>query len=146
MINAIIEAISISLNVEFGDRYKIYREIKHQGLQEPCFFIQCLNPTSRLFLNKRYLRTNQFCIQYFPEQEGKKKEECYEIAEHLFQCLEWLEVKEDTMMGTQMHYEVVDGMLHFFVNYDAFVYKISESIPFMEEVSLETSSKEQEEL
>lgn len=141
MINAIIEAISISLNAEFGDRYKIYQEIKQQGLQEPCFFIQCLNPTNKLFLNKRYFRTNQFCVQYFPEQEGQKKKECYAIAERLFQCLEWLEVKEDLMMGTQMRYELVDGIIHFFVNYDAFVYKIAESSPFMEEVYSETSAK-----
>lgn len=141
MINAIIEAISMSLNAEFGDRYKIYREVKRQGLQEPCFFIQCLNPTNQLFLNKRYFRTNQFCIQYFPEREERKKEECYAVAERLFQCLEWLEVKEDLMMGTQMRYELVNGMLHFFVNYDTFVYKITKNSPFMEEVYSETSAK-----
>jgi len=105
MINAIIEAISISLNAEFGGRYKIYLEVKRQGLQEPCFFIQCLNPTNQLFLNKRYFRTNQFCIQYFSEREERKKEECYAVAERLFQCLEWLEVKEDLMMENRVRVE-----------------------------------------
>ena len=71
MINSIIDSISIALNAEFGDCYKNYKEEKKQDLEEPCFFIQCLNPTQRLFLNKRYFRKNQFCIQYFPETSDK---------------------------------------------------------------------------
>ena len=46
-------------------------------------------------------------------------------------------------MGTKIKYEVVDSMLHFFVNYDMFVYKIAESIPVMEEISTESSVKGQ---
>ena len=46
MINSIIEAISISLNEEFGDGYEIHMEEIKQGLKEPCFFIACLNPTT----------------------------------------------------------------------------------------------------
>ena len=141
MLNEIITGISQKLNATFGDGYEIYENDVEQGLEEPCFFIQCLNPTNQLFLNKRYFRTNQFCIQYFSEREERKKEECYAVAERLFQCLEWLEVKEDLMMGTQMRYELVNGMLHFFVNYDMFVYKISKNSPFMEEVYSETSAK-----
>ena len=49
MINSIIESISISLNAEFGDRYKTHREAKRQGLKEPCFFVQCLNPRKNCF-------------------------------------------------------------------------------------------------
>ena len=74
MINSIIEAISVALNEEFGDGYKIHMEEIRQGLKEPCFFIQCLNPTHELFLGKRYLQTNQFCIQYFPATREKQKE------------------------------------------------------------------------
>lgn len=141
MINSIIESISISLNAEFGDKYKIHREAKRQGLKEPCFFIQCLNPTNRLFFGKRYFRQNQFCIQYFPKDELHENEECHATAERLFMCLKYLKVNSDSVMGTKMKYEVVDGILHFFVNYDMFVYKMAESVPFMEEVSSETSVK-----
>ncbi len=142
MINSIIDSISIALNAEFGDCYKNYKEEKKQDLEEPCFFIQCLNPTQRLFLNKRYFRKNQFCIQYFPET-GDKNEECLAVAERLLECLEYLTVNSDLVMGTKMHYEVIDGILHFFVNYDMFVYKIAETVPIMEEVSAETSVKGQ---
>lgn len=142
MINSIIDSISIALNAEFGDCYKNYKEEKKQDLEEPCFFIQCLNPTQRLFLNKRYFRKNQFCIQYFPETSDKN-EECFAVAERLLERLEYLTVNRDLVMGTKMHYEVVDGILHFFVNYDMFVYKIAEIIPIMEEVLAETSVKGQ---
>lgn len=141
MINSIIESISVSLDAEFGSRYNIYREEKRQGLKEPCFFILCINPTNRLFLNKRYFRTNQFCIHYFPEHDGNKNEECHETAERLFHCLEWLEVDGDPVMGTKMRYEIDEGILHFFVNYDLFVRKVGEPIPHMEEISEETFAK-----
>ena len=42
MINAIIEAVSVSLNSEFGDGYEIHMEEIEQGLEEPCFFISCV--------------------------------------------------------------------------------------------------------
>jgi len=141
MINSIIESISITLNAEFGDKYKIHREEKRQGLKEPCFFIQCINQTEELFFSKRYFRQNQFCIQYFPEDKFRGKQECYAVAERLFSCLEYLDVGGDLVMGTKMKYEVTDDIVHFFVNYDLFVYKVAESVPVMEEVSSETHVK-----
>lgn len=141
MINSIIGAISISLNADFGDRCKIYKEAKRQGLEEPCFFIQCLNPTEELFFWKRYFRQNQFCVQYFPEDKLHGKQECYTVAEQLFSCLEYLEVDGDLVMGTKMKCEMADGILHFFVNYDLFVYKVAESVSAMEELFSGTSVK-----
>lgn len=141
MINTLIASISIALNAEFGDKYKIHREAKKQGLQEPCFFIQCLNPTENLFFGKRYFRQNQFCIQYFPEDELHGNEECCAVAERLLSCLEYLDVVGDLVMGTKMRYEVTDGILHFFVNYDLFVYKVVESAPVLESISSETHVK-----
>lgn len=141
MINSIIEAISISLNAEFGDNYKIYREVKKQGLREPCFFIQCLNPTKQLFLKKQYIRKNPFCIQYFPKTE-QENEECLAVAERLFLCLEYLVLEDRTVRGTQMRYELVDGILHFFVDYNMFVDKVEEAVPDMEEISFQSFVKE----
>ena len=140
MINLIIKSISVRLDAELNG-CEINIEEKKEGLKEPCFFVLCINSTNKLFLNRRYFRTNQFCIQYIPECGGREKAECYEVAERLFDCLEWLEVGGNLVMGTKMKYEVVDGVLHFFVNYDMFVYKVEESVPVMEEVSSETLLK-----
>ena len=142
MINSIVEAISCSLNKEFGDDYEIHNEEIKQGLKEPCFFITCLNPTTELFLGKRYFRTNQFCIQYFPETNEKQRE-CNGVAERMWQCLEYITIygEDKPIMGTKMKYEVVNGVLNFFVNYDCFIRKIEQQTP-MESLQASTNVKE----
>ncbi len=126
MINAIIAGISTTLDGAFG--YEVYGEEIKQGLKEPCFFIKCLNPTNNLFLGKRYFRKNNFVVQYFPKSEHKPKAECYEMAEELTQHLELIPVLDTVLRGTEMSYEVVEGVLNFFVNYDCFVYKVDEKV------------------
>ena len=140
MITTIIEAISVALDGEFGDLYGIHMEEIGQGLKEPCFFISCLNPTSRRFLKGRYFRVSQFCIQYFPETREKRRGG-YRVAERLLSCLEYIALEGDAVMGTRMHYEVLDGVLHFFVDYDMFVDRREGEIPAMGEVSQETLVK-----
>ena len=141
MINSIIESIRISLGTEFGDGYAVYREENEQGLQKPCFSVLCADTANRRFLNRRYFRTSRFCIHYVPACNEKEKEECFAVAERLFRCLEWLEVQGDPVMGTRMKYEVADGVLRFFVNYDMFVYAEADAVPLMEEISSATSMK-----
>ena len=133
MTNSIIEGISTALDAEFGQGYEIHMEEIKQGLTEPCFFIVTLNPTTEQFLGKRYFKTNSFCIQYFP-QSDKKQRECNDVAERMNWCLEYITVSGDKCRGTQMHHEVIDGVLNFFVNYDFFVYKheVSEVMGEME--------------
>lgn len=139
MINKIIDGISISLNAEFGDDYKIYTESIEQGLKEPCFSIVCVNPTNELFRGKKYFRKNLFCIQYFPKGEDKRSE-CMDVLERMFDCLEVIKFGEDLQRGTSMHGEVVDQVLNFFVNYDMFVYKV-ESTDAMETMDLTSNVK-----
>lgn len=138
MINKIIDGISISLNAEFGDDYKIYTESIEQGLKEPCFSILCVNPTNELFRGKRYFRKNLFCIQYFPSRKDEKYAECMEVLERIFDCLDVIKVGEDLQRGTSMHGEVVDEVLNFFVNYDMFVYQV-ENTDAMETLDLKSN-------
>lgn len=126
MINAIINAVSIALNDEFGDDYAIYSEEVQQGLKEPCFFISCINKSNELFLGRRYFREHMFVVHYFPCNTLNVNEEFNDVAERLYLCLEWLTVDDDLIRGTKMRAETVDGIMHFFVNYDVFVYKNSE--------------------
>lgn len=140
MINAIIKSISIALNGEFGNDYKIYTEEVSQGLKEPCFFVFCINPTNQLFFGKRYFRTNQFCIQYIPSTR-KKRVESNEVADRLYLCLELIAVDGDLVRASKMRYEMVDGILNFFLNYDLFVYH-KEQIDLMETIETDTIVKE----
>lgn len=125
MINSIVNAITTALNAEFGDDYRIYTEKIEQGLKEPCFFVQCINPTNERFLGNRYKRTNQFCIQYFPSTE-EKYSECMDVTEKLFFVLDNL---NNEWMGTNMKSNITDDILSFFVTYTTFVYRTKEHTP-----------------
>lgn len=140
MINSIIEAISIALNAEFGDEYTIYTETVEQGLKEPCFFVFCIKPASRVFLGKRYFRENEMCIQFFPSDKDNNRTESNAVSERLFSCLEYITDNGDLVRGKEMKSEMVDGILNFFVNYDFFVRKVQEN-DAMEELSESVSVK-----
>lgn len=122
MINKIIDGICVAINSEFGDPYEIYTESIEQGLIEPCFSVVCLNPTISQILGDRYFRTNQFCIHYFPSS-SEKRSECQSVLERLISALEYITVDGDQCRGTEMHCEMVDEVMSFFVNYDMYVYK-----------------------
>lgn len=144
MINKIIDAISISINSNFGDAYEIYTESIEQGLKEPCFSIFCLNPTNDLVRNNRYFRSNQFGIQYFPSTD-EPKAECNRVLERLYDCMELVTVVENVtthspVRGSRMKGEIVDGVLNFFINYNMFVYKIEDQTP-MEELKVNNDVK-----
>lgn len=140
MINKIIDGISVAINSEFGDTYEIYTESIEQGLIEPCFSILCLNPKIDQFLGKRYFRNNQFCIHYFPNS-NEKRSECHAVIERLIGALEIITVDGDLCRGTNMHGEVVNNVLSFFVNYDMYVYKEGTFESTMETVSHNTNMK-----
>ena len=140
MINKIIDGISVAINSEFGDPYEIYTESIEQGLVEPCFSILCLNPTINQVLGKRYFRRNQFCIHYFPSSD-EKWSECHVVIERLMGALETITVDGDLCRGTNIHCEVVDNVLSFFVNYSMYVYKEESTKPTMETVHYNTRMK-----
>lgn len=140
MINKIIDGISVAINSEFGDHYEIYTESIEQGLNEPCFSILCINPKIDQLLGKRYFRTNQFCIHYFPSS-NEKRSECHSVMERLMNVLEIIDVEDDQCRGTDMHCEMTDGVLSFFVNYNMHIYKGKTVESAMESVNYNTNVK-----
>lgn len=144
MVNKIIDGISKALYKEFGDKYEIYTEEMEQGLQEPCFSIICVKPTNNLFRENKYYRQNQFCIHYFPSTSDKRQE-CQEILEKLYQILEYVKIKDEdkekTIMGSNMNAEFDDGVLHFFINYNMFVYKVEDKETPMEDYDYDNDIK-----
>ena len=141
MINKIIDGICVAINSEFGDAYEIYTESVEQGLIEPCFSILCLNPTIDQVLGKRYFRTNQFCIHYFPSS-NEKHLECHTVIGRLMNALEIITVDGDLCRGIGMHSNIDDDVLSFFVNYDMYVYKEKSDEPIMETVTHNSKVKE----
>lgn len=91
-------------------------------------------------MGKRYLRQNQFAIQYFPESKDSPNVECNEVAERMFWCLEVIQADGGAVRGSNMKYEIVDGVLNFFVDYDCFVYKMGQQV-HMEKMESDTEVK-----
>lgn len=143
MVKLITESISIMLNAAFGDEYTCYLEGVEQGLSEPCFFIQNIKAEKNLYFNRRYLCENKFCIQYFPASESEPKAECEEIAHRLYDVLEWLTFHDDGAMikGKELHHEISDGVLSFYVDYDLFLLKVPDQTN-METLKVKQRSKE----
>lgn len=144
MINGIIQAIAKALDDEFNaesNAYEIYNEEIKQGLKEPAFFIQSLNPSTDLFLGKRYLKHIHILIQYFPKSSDYQSE-CSDVGERLNWIVEWITCNGDDkpIRGSHMHYEVIDGVLNFFVDYEFFVRKV-EIVNPMETLELKQIEK-----
>lgn len=141
MINKIIDGISTAIGDEFGDDYNIYTESIAQELEEPCFSIYLVNPKNIQFLGNRYKRTNIFEIVYFPATKDINYE-CNEVLERLYSCLELIMVDGDLVRGTLPEGEVIDGVLHFAINFNMFMLKVNTEDNLMRELRHNTSVKE----
>lgn len=140
MTNDVISCISNALDKEF-DCEKHMEEIK-QDLKEPCFFITLLDSATQIVVGNRYEKRNQICIQYFPESEQIQCE-CNEVAERLTICLEYIADEDGSFLhGTDMHYQVTDGILNFFVNYNFHVIKTEGKADKMRDLTIKSELKE----
>lgn len=133
MIEDIINGISNTIYSVFGDNYKIYADNSiEQGLKNPCFFISVLNPSQETKLKDRYFRTYPFIIQFFPKNENDNIE-LLNVAEILTETLEFITLLNgDVLQGSNFNYEVVDGVLHFKINFNLFLRKVREAENKME--------------
>lgn len=112
---------------------KLYSEEIKQGFEEPCFYIKELRTNQNRELGNRYKRGNFYDIHYFPSLDSNTKNaEMREIAEILYDAMEYIEVAGKPVMGLDMNHQIIDGVLHFFVKYPLYVYKEREPVPVME--------------
>ncbi|WP_201759585.1 MULTISPECIES: DUF6838 family protein [Clostridia] len=121
MIEQIINGILAAISEEFGEEYTLYTESVKQGMKEPCFFVLCISPGTKLFRGRRYYHENQFAIQFLTDAE-EPRTECAAVAERLFSCLELITVDGNLMRGTDMNAEIPDDVLTFTVSYNYFSY------------------------
>lgn len=120
MTDALFSAVSRAIYSHFGDKYTIYTESVQQGLSEPCFFIRCLKSSLSRQLGNNFLRENLFCIQFFPRNKLRPSSECHAAANSLMLCLEYVSLDGQLLRGSKMNYEIHDGVLNFFINFNFF--------------------------
>ena len=121
MITDIIHGMAAKLHQDYGDGYAIYTENIPQGFKEPCFSIQHIQSDTAAKLPNRHLRRNAFDVHFFPKPGTDEKAQMYRMAECLFLSLEYINVLDNLVRGSKMRYEIVDGVLHFFINYDLYI-------------------------
>lgn len=126
MIGEIIKGVSVGLHAAFGEGYKTYHNDVKQSLKEPCFFIVPLAPSMSPLQLHRFLQTNPLDVQYFP-RDGGDNAEMLAVAGELFGCLRLITLPDGgRLRGTEMSYEIVDGVLHFFVTYTCILHELCE--------------------
>jgi protein involved in ribonucleotide reduction len=131
MLNEIMIGIAQKLNQVFGDDYHIHIDEIEQGLKEPCFLIVNLKGAQEQEIGTLYNRDQSFDIHYFPKNKKKIIREVNSVVDTLNMELEYITVVGNLVRGTEMKHEVVDGVLHFFVNYNIRIRKVVEPDPFM---------------
>lgn len=137
MLNAIIVGISQKIYETFGEKYTIYSEDVEQKLKTPSFLIVNLLNTNTKLLPPRYLRSYNFDVHYFPEDDRNARKEINEVSEKLKVALEYINVIDNSVRGIKMTDEIVDDVLHFNVSYDLFVELEPESVNRMQTLTLE---------
>lgn len=136
MVNTILDATTVALHNTFGDTYTYYVEDVEQNATKPCFVVGMLNPLLRSTKLDRYYRTMPLIIHYFTDKDNTldAKKDCYDVAEKLAEALEFLpvEIEECTIMGRDISWEIVEGVLQFYITYNFYVERVREHI-YMED-------------
>lgn len=140
MLNEIVNGIGLKLSKSFNG-IDIHKEELEQGFEEPCFFIDLLNPSEKQIFGNRYLRSYLFDIVYFPKK--KSSEEIFEVLDKLYSVLEYIELDDSTLIrGNDRNSREEDKVLHFFVTYEMFIYKLDEEKPKMKKLDVNNGLKE----
>ncbi|EHQ92143.1 phage tail terminator family protein [Desulfosporosinus youngiae] len=131
-VNLIRNSIISVLDQHFPGTKTYGEEIK-QGFKKPCFFVKLFPVSQDQLLGRRYQRSHSFDIHYF----AGSNEELHDMAEQLYDKMELISLDDGLIRGTGMRHEVVDGVLHFFVNYNFHVSKEAVPDPLMQTMEQE---------
>ena len=140
MVNSLLNAVTKQLGTTFGTDYKYYVEDVEQGLVKPCFTIDMLLPLERSRSPVLYDRTMPLVVHYFSDSKTNLKQDCYNMAERVLECLEYLPFKNTMLRGEDISWQIVDDVLQIFITYTFTTVISQETIDNMEEI-LETITR-----
>lgn len=129
----IIDGVTLALRAAYPD-YQIESDTIEQGLNPPAFLVLLVDVEQVRRVGERWRRLPRFDILYFPM---KGREECYEVADNLCAALELVTLPGgDLLRGTEISFEVTDGVLHFLISYNHFVCRPVEEV-YMDKIEIE---------
>jgi len=142
-INRIIEGLGAKLHALTG--YPVYVDFKKNHVQFPCFHLKLLDQSSSHVLGDRHMQEHRFDIWYIlndADEVTDSRKEIHEMAEALFMALEYITLEDGTQVrGEEMSYRVTDGILHFFVAYNVFVFKERPHVEKMQTLNAKGGAK-----
>lgn len=117
MVTSILNAVTKQLGTTFGSNYHYYVENVEQGLSKPCFTVDMIIPLQRSKSPVLYDRTMPMVVHYFSDSTEKLKNDCYDKAEKIVECLEYLPFKNTKLRGEDISWQITDGVLQVFITY-----------------------------
>lgn len=141
-INDLRIGINQILDKEFPN-IAIYGEEIKQGFEEPCFFIKVLSSAQDKQLNIRYKKVVYFDIHYFSDKEDINSD-CNDMADKLYEALEYVKVNENLYRASNMTHEIIDGVLHFMLQFNYHVFKEIEKVEKMNMLKVEVKTNGRE--
>lgn len=130
------KAVILALDEHFPD-IDIYGEEIKQGFEEPCFFVKMFPTAQEREFNRRYKRSHSFDIHFFAETNA----ECHEMNEKLYEFMEYISINGGLLRGKSMSGEIIDGVLHFNVDFEFHVMREKKVGPVMKSLTQEGGLK-----
>ena len=138
-INDFKTGINQVLDTEFPN-VTIYCEEIKQGFEEPCFFIKVLSSAQDKELNRIYKKNISFDIHYFSDNADINSD-CLDMADSLYEILEYVPLGNSLYRASSMTHEVIDGVLHFFLQFNYKIIKQIEAVEKMNTLTQEVHPK-----
>lgn len=123
MYNEIMDAVTKQLSALFPPEagYTVYTDAVEQGLSEPCFFVQFLEPSEKPMIGTLYYRKNAMCIQFLPGDIVKPSRELNRVLDILMEQMLRIELKSGRKInGSDRSGRIDGGVLLFLVQYNTF--------------------------
>lgn len=129
MVNELLYGITTALHSHF-EYYPIYADTVEQGLHEPCFFVLPLSASESPLLGRRAFRDVSFDIHYISRD---KREQLELVASDLYPLMRQITLLDGSLVnGLDLHHEIHDGVLHFFVRFKPVIRYQGEQVPLQE--------------
>lgn len=138
-----INDLRISINKTLDQSFpsiNIYGEEIKQGFEEPCFFVKVLSSGQDKELNIRYKKNISFDIHYFSDKDDINSD-CNDMSDRLYEALEYVKVNNSLFRPTKMTHEVIDGVLHFMLQFSFHVIKEISEVDKIKKLKVEVNSK-----
>lgn len=120
MVNQIYTAIAKKLE-ELFDEPLIYFNQLPQTFSGPCFWVRLLKTEQNQLLYNRYKVNLDFDIMMYPSNDEEFTGELNSAGADLLHGIEYIVTEDGNYLrGTNISYEVQDGVLHFFISYILF--------------------------